>query len=312
MDDDNELTPEEQAALEAQRQQPDLPSETAPETPQEGAEAPEAPDGVEPAPPADKRSQMVPHAALHEERERRKQAEARAAEIERRAEERFRALMEKLGPQAPPEQPPQIPAVEQDPVGHIVGNIGQLREQVQTLSQSAVAQQEAAQRAQAIQAMQANALAMEAEYSRDNPEYESAVKYVAGLRDQQLLAMGVDNPVERQAIINQEAMGIAYRAMQKGHNPAEVLHNIAKASIEMARRALQAQNPGLPQPNGQPGAAERLQAIERGQQQARSLGNVRGAGPSPMTAQKMQEMSNDEFLEMMKKPPAEVRRLMGL
>ena len=306
--DDNELTAEEQTALDAQRQGSAASAEPAPEAPQDGATgADTVEDGQLPA-DTEKRPQMVPHAALHEERERRKEAERRAAEIERRSEERFRALMEKLGPQPQPEQPPAIPPVDQDPVGHIVGSIGQMREQVQTLTQSQAAQQEAAQRAQALQAMQQHALALEAEYRRDNPDYEPAVTYVANLRHQQLMAGGVTNPAERQAIINQEAMGIAYRAMQQGQNPAEMLYNIAKASGFSAQQAQQASGQQAQQPN----PAQRLDTIARGQQQARDIGNVRGSGPSPITAQKMQEMSNDDFLEMMKKPPAEVRRLMGL
>lgn len=310
MSDDNQLTPEEQAALDAQRNAaPEPAEEPAAAAPQEGAEAPEGEAAGQAQPEPDKRPQMVPHAALHEERERRKQAEARAAETERRSEERMRMLLEKLGPQPDTTPAPQIPAVDQDPVGHIVGNIADIRGQVQNLAQATAAQQEQAQRAQAVQALQQQALAMEVDYRRDNQEYEPAVNFLANLRNQQLMAAGVVNPAERQAIINQEAMAIAWRAMQSQQNPAEVLHAIAKASGFAA--APPAANGG-----GQAPAAsdpsQKLDAIERGQQAARSLSNVRGSGPSPITATKLQEMSNDDFLKMMEKPPAEVRRLMGM
>ena len=182
MSDDNQLTPEEQAALDAQRNAaPEPAEEPAAAAPQEGAEAPEGEAAGQAQPEPDKRPQMVPHAALHEERERRKQAEARAAETERRSEERMRMLLEKLGPQPDTTPAPQIPAVDQDPVGHIVGNIADIRGQVQNLAQATAAQQEQAQRAQAVQALQQQALA-------HRPDLQGCVARLEGAQATQRLA----------------------------------------------------------------------------------------------------------------------------
>ena len=300
------LTAEEQAALDAQRDapEPEAFAQEPTEAPQGGAGEAEPGEGVE-QPAADKRPQMVPHAALHEERERRKETERKLAEVERRAEERFKVLLEKLGPQTPPAQAetPAIPDVQADPVGHIVGTMRQLGASQEQINQELVAYRQREQQAQAIAAVQQHAVASEAAYRSQAPDYDAAVDYLKQFRDRQLVAAGVTDPTRRNAIIMQEALQISAQAMQEGANPAERFYRLSEAS-GYTRQAQQAQ-----QAEQTPDPAAQIQRIARGQEQARSLGNTRGNGPTPMTAQKLLEMSDAEFDKIKDSP--QVRSLMG-
>src|SRR6185312_13780480 len=96
----DELTPEEQAQFDQMKAADSEPQVVEPT--QEAPVEETAADSVAGAQeqPADKRPQMVPHAARHEERERRKAVEGQIAE-ERKArqtlEERTNLLLQRLG-----------------------------------------------------------------------------------------------------------------------------------------------------------------------------------------------------------------------
>jgi hypothetical protein len=309
MDDDDQLTADDIAALDAQRgaPEPEAPQD-APETPQEGAGAPEAPEGTEdPAPEADKRPQMVPHAALHEERKRRQETERQAAEDRRKYEARFEELL-KLVPQpqqAPAEQAPAIPDVQADPVGHIVGTLQQLGASQEQIRQAVATQQTQAQQQQLRDAVIQRSTAMEADYAAKNPEYNNAVQYLRDFRSRQLAAFGMDAPQIAQQIAA-ETLQIAASELQRGGNPAERLHRLAEASGWSAGAAAQPGQTGQAVPD----QATRLRMAQQGQEHSRGLGNVRGNGPSPMTAAKLLDMDDDAFLEAMKKSK-DARKLMG-
>jgi len=318
---DEQLTADERAALDAQRTapEPEAPVQDAPETPQEGAGAPEEPEGGEPPPEDGKRPQMVPHAALHQERTRRQETERELAELRRRSEARFEELL-KLVPQpgaaAPAEKPiPAIPDVQADPVGHIVGTMQQLGATQQEIQQAVAQQREQQQQMQVVAAVQQRAAAMEADYKAANPEYDSAMTFLKSFRDRQLHAAGMIDPAQRAQQIQNEAFQIAIGALQRGGNPAEMLHRLAEASgwsTGWQPPAAQAPNGQAPlaQAAGAPDEAARLRMVQQGQQQSRGLGGVRGNGPAPMTAQKLLDMDDDAFLETMKNSK-DARRLMG-
>lgn len=317
--DDNELTAEEQAALDAQRNapEPEAPEQPAPEAPQEGAETPEAPEGAEEQPAADKRPQMVPHAALHEERKRRQEVERQAADDRRRFEARVEKLLE-LVPQPNTQQPetppaPAIPDVQADPVGHIVGTLQQLGASQEQIRQAVAQQQQQQQQQQMVVAVQQRAAAMEADYKAEHPEYDNAMTYLRQFRARQLQAAGWSDPAQIAQQISAEAFQIAASALQQGGNPAERLHRLAEASgwAAPAPQPMPSEiNDALRQTPSAPDPAARLRTVQQGQEHARTLGNVRGNGPSPMTAAKLLDMDDDAFLEAMKKSK-DARKLMG-
>lgn len=300
----DELTAEEQSQLDQMRADDAAPVETepaaAPAQPEPPADPPAEDD---PAPPAaDKRPQMVPHAALHEERERRKEVDRALAE-ERKArqtlEERTNLLLQNIQQRQPPPAPaqPELPDYTQDPAGHIVAVQQQQARVLNDVIQAITARAQQDQQTQGITATQQRALAMEQQFARDTPDYVQAVDHLSTTRHRQLQAAGWEDAAERQAIISREALGVAERALQMGRNPASVIYDIAKeyGFTGAAPTPTASDTPAAPQPNG----AEKLQQLERGQQQARSLGNARGAGPAPLTAQRLLELDDKEFAKMM-------------
>jgi hypothetical protein len=310
MDDDEQLTAAEQAALDAQRNapEPEAPAQDALATPQEGAEIPEGEAGVEPPAIADKR-QGDPAAALVQERERRREVERQAAEDRRKYEARFEELL-KLVPQPAQQQAPEAPAipdVQTDVVGHIVGTMQQLGASQQQIEREIVEQRQQRQQRQVVATIQQQAAAMETAYRAEHPEYDDAMQYLRDIRAQQLRALGVTDPARIAQQIQADAFDVAVVALREGANPAERLHRFAEASRWTPPAAGAPAEPAAAAVSDQ---AARLSMVQQGQQHARNLGGVRGNGPSPMTASKLLDMDDDAFLETLKKSK-DARKLMG-
>lgn len=293
MDDDNTLSTEEQATLDQMRadeaaETPEQPEAAAPE-----AEAPTEAPAAEETPPAEgERQKTVPHAALHEERERRKETERRLAEAEQRSrtlEERTNLILQRFAPPQQQDQPAPLPDREKDPVGYLEARAQRAEEAAAAALQALNQRGQQDQHAQAIAAIQRHATAAEMQFRQSNPDYDAAVAHLVSARHRQLEIAGWANPADRQAVITQEAVGLAGRALQERRNPAEIIYGLAK---EFGYTPPQ---PGGQQQPSTPATEERLAQISRGQQQSRSLGSVRGGAPPALTAQRLAEMPEEEF-----------------
>lgn len=323
---ENEFTPEEQAQFEQMRAADNEPQIIEPE-PQQGAVDPEPPDSItgaqEDAPVADKRSQMVPHAALHEERERRKAVEAQIAE-ERKArqtlEERTNLLLQRLNlgtdgqPQPASPAAPEIPKIEEDPVGHLLGQIAQQRQVIDNLVGAVQQRSQQDQHAQTLATIQQRAMIAEREFRQQTEDYDAAVAHLLTAREKVLDMAGYADPAARQQMIAREALDVANRALQMGRNPAQMIYELAQAHGYQKKAPAPAEGgnegDGADQAAARAPLTERIAQQERGQQQdGRTLSGVRGSGPRPLTAQRLAEMGADEFMKMMDTP--EGRELMG-
>jgi hypothetical protein len=312
-----ELSAEDQALLDQMRaddaqsgSQPPVTETTTPAT-----EAPAATPATEQPqqPPAPK---MVPLAALHEERERRKESDRRLQTLE----ERTNLLLQRIGQpaaapaaQQPAEPPkPEIPALDKDPVGHILGTQQELARQLQTNTQTTQQRQQQIdnqlQAMQVLSALTQRAKAVEAQFELENPDYGQAVNHLRRVRHQELQALGYDDPAERGNIIDQEGLGVAARSFQTGRNPAEAIYNLAKMRGWAPPAPAQSASAEPAEP-ASPTADQRLQNIAAGQQHARSLGNLGGRSPQPMDARRLAELPNDEFAKILE--TAEGMALLG-
>jgi hypothetical protein len=305
---DSGLTAEEQATLDA-----DKAAETTP-VEEEAASEPAGDAGEGEVAPEDgqttQRQSMVPHAALHEAREKERAAVARATEAERKAqvlEERTNLILQRFAapqPATQPQQPstPEIPSFDQDPAGHILGQVRQQGAILGELVQAVTGQSRQAEAQAGVQQLTVRASAMEREFAAQNPDYDKASAHLFEMRRQELIAAGWDDPAEIQTMMVNEATGLAARALQQGRNPAAIVYELAKLRGYTTA-------PPPQETNGAAASAEQLRTIERGQQQSRSVGNLRGAGPAPMTAARLADLDPDEFLQWMGKK--EGRALMG-
>ena len=310
---ENEFTPEEQAQFDQMRAADTTPPETVEPT-QEVAREETAQDSVagaqEGQPAPDKRQQTVPHAALHEERERRKDVERRLAEAEKSRqtlEERTNLLLQRLG-LAPTEDKSgtvELPDIEKDPVGHIMGQIVQQGKALETVVGALNQRNQQDQQVASIAAIQQRAVIAEREFRAATEDYDAAVAHLLESGNRELELRGVTDPAQRQALLSQEALGIAQRAIQLERNPAEMIYQLAQL------RGYRKTDPAPKEETTEtPAPAQRLDNARRGQEQdGRSLSTARGTGPRTLTAQSLVNMSEAEFAKAMSSP--EGRALLG-
>lgn len=316
------LTAEEQAQLDAMRADDGVPEAAPPSAP---AVEPAASPSPEPAAaeqqpaPAPK---MVPLGALHEAREQLKQERERARLLEERTNlllQRFNQPQPAAAPAQPqpaasePERPP-IPDLATDPVGHIVGTQQYLQNQQAALQRNWQEEQQKLTRQleeqRLVGAITHQAQALERQFMIEHPDYSDAVNHLMAVRHRELEALGHTDPGRRQMILQQEGLQVAAHQIGEGRNPAAAIYELAKIRGFAPPAAPQsAAAPAAPTGNEQPSPEARLQNIAAGQQQSPSLGNMRGTGPAPLTAERLYKMSADEFAKVLATP--EGAALMG-
>lgn len=296
------LSAEDQAAMDAMRAADSQPDPQAGQ-PQEPSGTPEPAEGdAQAGADAETKPQqqkMVPHAALHEEREMRKAAERSREEERQRWEQRFEQLLQRMPPgQQAPAQPagqqPEIPAFEADPVSHIVGTLKQQGANQQQIMQALQAHAAQAQQQQLVTQLQNWAVGQETEFAAENPDYSSATDWFKANRRAELRAIGMPaDQVEQQ--LHRDRLEIAAMANQRSMSFPRVVMDMARARGYTPKPA-EAAAPAAPD------AAEKIAAVAAGQQQSRSLGNARGTAPAPMTAARLLEMSDNDFEKALKDP----------
>lgn len=248
-------------------------------------------------------SHMVPHGALHAEREERKKAQADAAKAHAklaRMQERFKIAQELSSlqndeirsQQAPAPQQP-IPEPEKDFVGYVKWLGGQLQQQ-QAEAQAAQQQQqqfaEAAKRYETVKDYFATSItALKGEL----PDFDAAADYLYETRVNQLKALQAvypafadENEINKQ--IGSELNAIVMAAIETGANPAEVIYNYAR-------------NAGF---SGKGAPFNRNIASMRAKQNAsRTLTASNGrAIADPVSLEAIDKMSDHEFAEWIRNP----------
>jgi hypothetical protein len=201
-----------------------------------------------------------------------------------------------------------IPALDRDPVGHILGNQNEFRRQLQERQWRDQQYNQVLQQQQLLGALSARGQESERAYAATKPDYYQAVEHLTRMRDRQLEIAGIRNATERAQIIQAEGLSVVARATQDGGDPAARIYEIAQTyGYEPEASAPSARPTGRQAPRMT--GAERISNIQRGQQQARSLGNARGSSPRAMTPERMLEMSYDEFYNYSHTP--EGRAMLG-
>ena len=298
-------------AIEADAAAPpaDEPSADVDAEPEADPEAPDAPG----APQADTIRKV--NGALKEERDRRRDIEQQLAEERRQRQvldERTNLLLQRIAgaqqPAAPAPDAPKIPEKDQDPIGHFDQRIAPLEAAVRQMTQGVQQQSQQAQAQQVMQQVVGRCMEQEANFRTETPDYDSAAQFLRESRDRQLQAIGMDNPLERKAWIDNEAQQIAVGSVQRRTNFAKAIYDLAVVSGYTKAAPAPAADPT---PAVDPAA--RLEQQRQGQQQARSLGSARGSAPPPaLTAQRLAEMPEAQFNAMLEKmTAAEKRNIFG-
>jgi hypothetical protein len=148
---------------------------------------------------------------------------------------------------------------------------------------------------------------MERTFAAETPDYPAAAQHLLNARHADLSASGWYAPEEIQLMLAHEAKNLAETALSRGENPAAVVYRLAQS--RGYAKAEEGNGAAKVQANGTPNGADRVATIARGQQQARSVGQIRGQGPVPMTVEHLLGMSDAEYAKAIE--TAEGKALLG-
>lgn len=292
---------EEEAAVLAE------PSEEVAETPAQeqeeptGAEQQEQEESSEQVPEAEQQQEkqtMVPHAAMHEERERRKSVEAELNEA-RQQIARFNEVLARFEqPQEQQQQP--APDPNQDPLGAFQFETEQLRAQRE--QREAEQRQHAEQQAQqqAIVEFEQSYIGELTERGNQDPEFQKAIDYLFDHQVQQYTSQGHSKEVATQATMR-DAFNIALQARNANQDISQMFYGHAFANGYQPK----------PDPDPEVDLDNKLETIKKGQEQNKSLSGKGGGAPEPMTLAKLASMSDEEMDAWSKANPGMWEKIMG-
>lgn len=239
------------------------------------------------------KSETVPHGQFHRERERRKQAEQRASELEERFNKLAARVTELSTVQAKPAEEEKPRSDEPDP-SNPLEQIAWLVKEVREGRMSREEAQKQAREDGERHTFAQNIKAVEDAYKEQTPDYEQALQFAAKSRDDELALMYPQmTGDQRQQYILQEWGAITRNAMATGQNPAEMAYRFAQ--MRGYRRA-------DPQPEPSPAPANPVAEIaqqEETRKAAMSLGKTGGGitNTGAITPEQLLDMSDDEFAQ---------------
>jgi hypothetical protein len=292
------LTPSEQAYFDGKGDvaPPEAPAE--PAQPQEAKPAPEAVEAADAPQETPQEAKTVPLGALHEERNKRKEAE-RAMRTLREEMQRISGQLDVLKGVAPQAQPAPKPTVADAP-------IEALEQVVQYVEQDRAERQNVAQYHEFTNAVNA----AEREFAAKTPDFQAAVDFLHQGRLAEMKAIGYPDqayidPATGQRIpsaaeiIAQEAIGISSTAFQQGVNPAERFYALARARGYSAKAAETTEpSDGAKTAAALEKAADKLATIAKGQQASKSLSSAGGASNDALTLEAIASMDEEEFAKI--------------
>lgn len=249
----------------------------------EKAEEPAAPEPEkqEAAPEAEKG--QVPYSALHEERMLRKEANEKLTEVQDQVSQ-LQGLREELTAFRDEKKAEQDQtSYDDDPIGHLREQQEQMQSDLRERDQQTETQQA---QIQEVQQLQNTINAQVNEFVKDNADYQDALTYVTERRTNDLLALGIIDPVQQQQILNTEAWNIAQTALQNNKNPADVVYTMAK-SWGYKQAAGQAEKTDLD---------KQVETIQKGQQESQTLSDAGGTPDSAdISLSDIESMSDNDF-----------------
>ena len=230
----------------------------------------------------------VPHQALHAERIKARRLERDLAEVKLKlttADERIAKLAEAWKP------PQQAPNEQEDPVGAIVHETRQTRQEIEAFKKQQEEERRirAAQNAQAqlVQYWQSQAQA----FAAKQPDFPQSYQHLFENFVSELQEAGYDE--QQASVVAQNYWAdIVGRARMDGVNPAERMYNLAK------RR-------------GYKPATEKIETIKKGTEATSPLASAGGKPPSNLTAEAIANLPMDEFEKLLKKDPDAFRKAFG-
>jgi len=233
----------------------------------------------------DKPEKTVPYGALHEERQLRKQAQEQLRQYDEKIKS-FETLQNELKDWRQQQQKQkELEAAQQDPLTYTAKKADEAIQRVNQFEQQqkqSIDQQN--QQTEFLRTVNAQVMA----YTKEQPSYPQALQYLVEHRMREYEALGINDPAERQALFDNEAINIAQHAMARGINPAQAVWNMAQVrGFNMAPAAT---------PETKVSAADaKLATIAKGQQTAKTVGAGGATPEAGLSLTDIEKMSDKEF-----------------
>lgn len=275
----------------AQDLEPDVPQEeieaAVPETPETPAEDPK----LEVAKQEEaKPEKVVPLAALHEERQRRKELQAEIARERQDQAAKQAVIQERLNQMWAAQNPgPQFrdPNSDPDPLAAMQHNQNLTVQQLNELKQQRQVEEAQARQRHHTQQLVGWARHQANEYAQEAPDFGAAYQHMMTARRGELEAMGL-HPQQVAATLEENELWVFQTAAQRGVNPAEMIYNMAKA----AGYAKQVEKPAAE------ASEQKIATLQKGVAASKTLGASASNGKP--TAEQIAAMTDDEFAEFKK------------
>jgi len=245
--------------------------------------------GAEPPEPEMPKSDTVPIGTLTHERKR---FQAENQEL-RDKMTRMETLFGEYKKGQAPAPDANIPAYEDDPEGHLRASIEQMQEKLVGFEQRDTdrqAQEATFSQEQQLMDQYANSVRT---FSATHADFQDAYNHLAKEVDADLIARGIDDPVERANVIQYEEGMLVGRALKAGKDPAELIYSYAKSRGYAGNGAGSA--PAAP--GGAPvqeTEEDKLARLEKGAAAAKSLSGTPGTAQNDITLERLAELANED------------------
>ncbi len=236
---------------------------------------------------AEQKEKMVPYGALHEERERRKEYQKMLQEQQQRYDQALQRILDRTAPQA---QQQPIPSFEDDPLNNANYRLQTLEQRLAEKQQIEDQNRAHMEYAQAEQKLVFNYQKHAMAYAQQNPEFPKAYEYLVTQRLKEYEAAGY-TPDEANALLLEDEKAMVARAFHENVNPAERIFNLAKVR-GFSSQPVQTETQNTAKQN-----EEKLQRMQKGLAESKSLSNVSGKAENAMSLDVLAAMSDDELDE---------------
>lgn len=229
-------------------------------------------------------SKMVPIQALDEARHQLRElrdADRQKGEKIAAMNARFEEAMKRFQAQ----NQPKAPEYEQDPLGHLKHETGDVRAKLAEFEKWQKEQSERAEFETKEREFRDKYVAVAQEYIKTQKDFPAAYTHLRESWASQLSALGFTPEETAQQLLMMER-NIAQKAMAAGANPAERMYKAAQA---------------LGYKQTVPNATQKMETLKKGAAAAKSLSNAGGEVEPPTTLEALAELEGAEFDKMFEK-----------
>ncbi len=298
--------------------------------PEDDADDDAAGDNAGAADAAKSKNKMVPHEALHKEREENKALKKRIEEDAKeriKLDERLNILNEVITKASQSEAPKkaeyvEVPDPEKDALGALKAlqhNYKLSQEETKTLKEFRDNSNKNRESSAFITTLLGEAQQQEVEFVKTHPDYQQASAYLMGNREAEYIALG-HSPAEAKAAVARETLELATIAKNQRKSAPELVYTLAtgrgyRPATDNGGGQNNQDNNG--QGNGAGGGlteAQKIAALAAAQRANRSLGDLGGSAPPSkrLDSKGLASMSDEKFMEVVGKlTEAQQRELMG-